>query len=180
MPQHGDFHKELLMFKNLMTWLHRSNCFVFDSNQQRLTYFNSVKRSYIEKIHEVYSQEIIPFCLCARQRVSKDKVKQTSTRVIHLLDKEHTNSPFTIRIDGDTKKMLTLVFSKLLNQLSDAVQNEQLFCQEFFNTLLLNEQSRTDRTESSGSASVTLTKNVSSASLTSTLTNKSDSGKAEL
>jgi hypothetical protein len=43
------------------------------------------------------------------------------------------NDQFIIKIDQTTKEMLKTVLIKLLNHMSLAVQNEQLFCQEFFN-----------------------------------------------
>ena len=43
------------------------------------------------------------------------------------------NDQFIIKIDQPTKEMLKTVLIKLLNHISLAVQNEQLFCQEFFN-----------------------------------------------
>ena len=43
------------------------------------------------------------------------------------------NDQFIVKIDQTTKEMLKTVLIKLLNHMSLAVQNEQLFCQEFFN-----------------------------------------------
>lgn len=48
-------------------------------------------------------------------------------------DKSHTGDQFLIKIDAQTKDTLKLVFTKLLNQLSISIMNEQTFCQEFFN-----------------------------------------------
>lgn len=50
-----------------------------------------------------------------------------------IRQKADKNDPFIVKIDLQTKDMLKIVLSKLLNQMSAAVQNEQLFCQEFFN-----------------------------------------------
>jgi hypothetical protein len=53
---------------------------------------------------------------------------------IRSLDKSHPSGEmFVIRIDQITKDTYKLVFNKLLSQLSTAVQNEQTFCQDFFN-----------------------------------------------
>ena len=53
--------------------------------------------------------------------------------LIRSSDKSNTTGVFSIKIDQQNKEMLKMVFIKLLNQLSAAVQNEQTFCQEFFN-----------------------------------------------
>ncbi len=51
---------------------------------------------------------------------------------IRSSEKSSSSGNFTVKIDQKTKETLKLVFIKLLNQLSVAVQNEQAFCQEFF------------------------------------------------
>ena len=47
------------------------------------------------------------------------------------------DSLFSIRIDAEIKKLLKLVFIKLLNQIGESVQAEQQFCAEFFNPKLV-------------------------------------------
>ena len=52
--------------------------------------------------------------------------------LIRSTDKSNVAGTFSIKIDQQNKETLKMVFIKLLNQLSSAVQNEQTFCQEFF------------------------------------------------
>jgi hypothetical protein len=53
---------------------------------------------------------------------------------LSMRPKTDKNDQFIIRIDQATKDMLKTVFGKLLNHISVAVQNEQIFTQEFFST----------------------------------------------
>ena len=53
-------------------------------------------------------------------------------KFMRSLDKNHSGDFFSIKIDQSTKETLKMVFIKLMNQLSVSVQNEQVFCQEFF------------------------------------------------
>jgi hypothetical protein len=46
---------------------------------------------------------------------------------------KNTGDPFSVRVDTQTKDTLKLVFVKLLNHITNKVQAEQIFCQEFFN-----------------------------------------------
>ncbi len=52
--------------------------------------------------------------------------------LIRSSEKSSSSGTFSVKIDQKTKEMLKLVFIKLLNQLSGAVQSEQTFCQDFF------------------------------------------------
>jgi hypothetical protein len=92
---------------------------------------------------------------------------------------------FSIKIDQQTKETLKLVFIKLLNQLTNAVQAEQLFCQEFFrtakseeNTSLVgsvsaNSTSNNSHTNNNQLHTNQLSRYPSEASITSTSTNNS-------
>lgn len=52
---------------------------------------------------------------------------------IKPFDKNHPgDTTFVIRVDQQTKETLKAVFMKLMNQLTSSVNNEQVFCQEFF------------------------------------------------
>ena len=53
-------------------------------------------------------------------------------KFMRSLDKNHSGDFFSVKIDQSTKETLKMVFIKLMNQLSVSVQNEQVFCQEFF------------------------------------------------
>ena len=53
--------------------------------------------------------------------------------LIRSSEKSSSAGIFTVKIDQQNKETFKLVFIKLLNQLSGAVQTEQTFCQEFFN-----------------------------------------------
>lgn len=111
------------------------------------------------------------------------------------LDKTYTTGEFfTVRIDADSKKMLKLVFIKLLNQIGSAVQAEQAFCQEFFSTKTSQSNSENSSVRQQSNLSISngtiqrsdsqpLARYPSDTSLTSTSTNNSKQildSKAEL
>lgn len=90
-----------------------------------------------------------------------------------IRQKADKNDPFIVKIDLQTKDMLKIVLSKLLNQMSAAVQNEQLFCQEFFN-LKQPSYSNNNNTADSNSLSIQkFSRTSSSASMLSSSTGSS-------
>lgn len=52
--------------------------------------------------------------------------------MIRSMDKSHHGEILGNKTDQENKKTLKMIFMKLLNQLTSAVANEQVFCQEFF------------------------------------------------
>ncbi len=140
LPPHKQIHDDLSDLRLLPPWLHRSRCF-FNDHDQRRTYFDDVRLNYVETVRQLYLLEIVPFCNCARNRISSSRERPKATASMENLkgslfrggDKAHQGDQFALRIDAATKDTLKLVFTKLLNQLSMSVQNEQTFCQEFFN-----------------------------------------------
>lgn len=156
LPAHKQIHDELNVFKELMPWIHRSKC-SFTDHEQRKAYFSDIKQNYVETVKQLYLRELIPFCNCAKATIAKHERPKTTASMENLkgslirsLDKSHASDVFSIRVDQQTKETLKMVFIKLLNQLSAAVQNEQTFCQEFFNIKV----SRIDESMVSNSSSV--------------------------
>lgn len=100
-------------------------------------------------------------------------------------DKSHTGDQFLIKIDAQTKDTLKLVFTKLLNQLSISIMNEQTFCQEFFN---IKSQSLSDSMLQSSTTQKSIHRTGSDASMQSKQTNnlnasisqQADSSKTDL
>lgn len=136
LPPHKQIHEDLIIFKDLNPWVYRSNCY-FSERDQRKTYFNDIKENYIETVQKLYQLEIEPFCSCAKNRIQNPPRPKNTASMETLkgtfISKSNTTDMFTIKTDAATKEMLKLVFTKLLNQLSMTIQNEQTFCQEFFN-----------------------------------------------
>jgi hypothetical protein len=97
-------------------------------------------------------REIVAFCNCAKAKIPRADQKSKTTgsmenlkgSIIKSFDKSHQNEAFTIRIDAQTKDTLKLVFTKLMNQISQTVQAEQQFCQEFFNLKQKRPQQKLD------------------------------------
>ena len=90
---------------------------------------------------------------------------------LSIRPKTDKNDQFIIRIDQTTKEMLKTVFGKLLNHISVAVQNEQIFTQEFFSI-----RSALNNTTANDSQSLSIQKfsrTSSSASMLSSSTNSS-------
>jgi hypothetical protein len=189
LPSHKSRHEELLVFRDLFGWVNRSGCFLRENNQTK-TYFNDLKTNYIETTKQLYLRELVPFCSCARAKITKNdsnknrastgSIDNLKGSLIRSIDKSHSSSSansgdaFYIRIDASTKETLKLVFIKLLNQISNSVQSEQTFCAEIF---VVDSANRTKSEDQSS-----LAKNESSHSLqTSTVSTKStESTKLEL
>jgi hypothetical protein len=180
------------VFKDLFGWVNRSGCQLREHNQTK-TYFNDLKTNYVETTKQLYLRELVPFCSCARAKITKNdasrgrnstgSIDNLKGSLIRSIDKSHgggggssvvSGDPFYIRIDAATKETLKLVFIKLLNQISISVQSEQTFCSEIF---VVDSANRTKSEDQSS-----LAKNESSHSLqTSTVSTKStESTKLEM
>lgn len=141
LPPHRQIFDDLLIYKDIVPWLERSRCSFLNSENERKTYYDDLKQSYQEAERNLYMREIVAFCNCAKAKIPRADQKSKTTgsmenlkgSIIKSFDKSHQNEAFTIRIDAQTKETLKLVFTKLMNQLSQTVQAEQQFCQEFFN-----------------------------------------------
>lgn len=73
---------------------------------------------------------------------------------LSIRPKTDKNDLFLIKIDQSTKDMLKTVLGKLLNHMSVAVQNEQLFTQEFFNLKSPQQQNYTTINDSQSTSLV--------------------------
>lgn len=144
LPPHKAIFDHLIMFKDLIPLLHKSSV-----NK----YYDEVKIAYITASKQIYSNEIIPFCMCARVTILKTEKSKPSAvasmeniknQIQKSLDKGHGGDVFSLKIDQPTKDILKNCFRKLVKQLSDIVQLEENFCHEFFNIKIENNQSKAD------------------------------------
>ncbi len=77
LPSHKQIHEDLIVFKDLIPWIFRSNC-CFNDNEQMKSYFIDIKQNYIETVRQLYQLEIVPFCSCAKAKVYKHEKTRPS------------------------------------------------------------------------------------------------------
>ncbi|CAF0810499.1 unnamed protein product [Brachionus calyciflorus] len=137
-PSHKKIHDDLLALKELVFWVHRSNCMFSEQNQTK-TFYEDLKQNYIETIKQLYIKEVNEFCMSAkagiakldrpRPNVSMENIKGS---MIRSLEKSHIGDSFGSKTDQNHKDTLKAIFVKLLNYLTNAVTSEEKFCLEFF------------------------------------------------
>lgn len=71
LPSHKQIHDDLLVLKDLISWLYRSNCMFTEQNQTK-TFYDDLKQNYIETVKQLYIREINAFTLCAKARILKN------------------------------------------------------------------------------------------------------------
>jgi hypothetical protein len=73
LPSHKQIHDDLIMFKELMPWLHKSNCYFTDQDMNRRTYYDDIKQVYIDTVKQLYAREILLFSACAKSKIVTSK-----------------------------------------------------------------------------------------------------------
>ena len=81
LPPHKQIHEDLIVFKDLIPWIFRSNCY-FNDHEQKKTYFNDIKQNYIETVRQLYLLELVPFCSCAKAKINKHEKPKTSKKIL--------------------------------------------------------------------------------------------------
>lgn len=80
LPSHKQIFDDLIVYRDLMPWIHRSGC-TFNEQGHAKTYFNDVRSNYIETVKQLYNREIVPFCNCARAKITKNEKPKTSESI---------------------------------------------------------------------------------------------------
>ena len=79
LPSHKQIHEDLIVFKELMPWICKSNSY-FNELDQKKTYFNDIRDNYIETNKQLYLREIVPFCYLAKAKINKIEKPKASKK----------------------------------------------------------------------------------------------------
>lgn len=78
LPAHKQIFDDLLVYRDLIAWMHRSGCSFNDQTTANKTYFVDLRQNYIETVKQLYLRELVPFCNCARAKIAKNDRPKTS------------------------------------------------------------------------------------------------------
>ena len=81
LPSHKQLHEDLIIFKELMPWIYKSNCSFNDGDQKR-TFYNDIKENYMETVKQLYLREISAFCFCAKMKLNRQDKPRASKILI--------------------------------------------------------------------------------------------------